>query len=46
MYSAPRRYPQADALRSKLERAGLRVEFVSLRGNTPFNNWRVVAERA
>lgn len=45
MYSAPRRYPQAGALRAKLEAAGLHVEFVSLRGNTPFNNWRVVAER-
>lgn len=45
MYSAPRRYPQADALRAKLEGAGLHVDFVSLRGNTPFNNWRVVAER-
>jgi 2-polyprenyl-3-methyl-5-hydroxy-6-metoxy-1,4-benzoquinol methylase len=45
MYSAPRRYPQGDALRAKLEDAGLQVEFVSLRGNTPFNNWRVVAER-
>lgn len=45
MYSAPRRYPRSDALRAKLEAAGLAVEFVELRGNTPFNNWRVVAER-
>ena len=45
MYSAPRRYPRGDALRARLEAAGLQVEFVSLRGNTPFNNWRVVAWR-
>lgn len=45
MYSAPRRYPRGDALRAKLEGAGLHAEFVPLRGNTPFNNWRVVAER-
>ena len=46
MHSAPRRYPRAEALRAKLEGAGLQVDFVSLRGNTPFNNWRVIAERA
>lgn len=45
MYSAPRRYPRADALRARLETAGLAAEFVPLRGNTPFNNWRIVAER-
>lgn len=45
MYSAPRRYPRGDALRAKLEGAGLQVDFVSLRGDTPFNNWRVVARR-
>lgn len=46
MVSAPRRYPRADALRATLEGAGLRVEFQPMRGDTPFNNWRVVAERA
>ncbi|MFZ5657853.1 MAG: methyltransferase domain-containing protein [Pseudomonadota bacterium] len=45
MYSSPRRYPQAEALRTRLEAAGLAVAFVPLRGNTPFNNWRIVAER-
>ena len=45
MYSAPRRYPRADALRARLEGAGLQVAFIPLRGNTPFNNWRIVAER-
>ena len=43
MHSAPRRYPRADALRARLDAAGLRVEFTPLRGDTPFNNWRVVA---
>lgn len=45
MHSAPRRYPRADALRARLDDAGLGVEFVPLRGNTPFNNWRIVANR-
>lgn len=45
MHSAPRCYPRGDALRAKLEGAGLDVEFVPLHGNTPFNNWRVTAER-
>jgi SAM-dependent methyltransferase len=45
MHSAPRAYPRGDDLRAKLEAAGLAVEFVSLRGNTPFNNWRVLAWR-
>ena len=46
MYSAPRRYPRADALRTRLEAAGLRSEFTPLYGDTPFNNWRIVAEQA
>ena len=45
MVSAPKRYPRADALRTNLENAGLDVAFASLHGNTPFNNWRIVAER-
>lgn len=45
MASAPRRYPRAEVLRARLEEAGLAADFVPLRGNTPFNNWRVVAER-
>ena len=33
----------ADALRARFDAAGLQAEFTPLRGNTPFNNWRVVA---
>ncbi len=43
MQSAPRRYPDAAHLRALLEAAGLQATFASLRGNTPFNNWLVVA---
>ncbi|HZX80265.1 MAG TPA: methyltransferase domain-containing protein [Lysobacter sp.] len=45
MYSAPRRYPREDELRARLAAAGLEVEFMPLYGNTPFNNWRIVARR-
>lgn len=45
MHSAPRRYPRGDALRTRLEDAGLACEFMPLYGDTPFNNWRIVAER-
>jgi 2-polyprenyl-3-methyl-5-hydroxy-6-metoxy-1,4-benzoquinol methylase len=45
MNAPPRRYPREQDLRSTLERAGLQARFTSLRGNTPFNNWLVVADR-
>ena len=45
MNAAPRSYPRADSLRARLASAGLRGEFVPAHGNTPFNNWLVVAER-
>ena len=45
MNAAPRNYPHADALRRVLDAAGLEGNFSSLRGNTPFNNWLVVATR-
>ncbi|MCJ0826536.1 class I SAM-dependent methyltransferase [Luteimonas sp. 50] len=45
MNAGPQRYPDADALRARFEAAGLRCEFTPLYGNTPFNNWRVVATR-
>lgn len=45
MNAGPSRYPDADDLRARLAGAGLRVEFTPLFGNTPFNNWRVVATR-
>lgn len=44
MNAPPRRYPREDDLRARLQRAGLRCTFSPLRGNTPFNNWMVVAE--
>lgn len=43
MNAGPRRYPDADALRARFDAAGLRSEFTALYGNTPFNNWRIVA---
>lgn len=45
MNAAPRYYPEADALQARFEAAGLAYEIEPLYGNTPFNNWRVVAER-
>lgn len=43
MNAGPKRYPDADALRARFAAAGLQAEFTPLHGNTPFNNWRVVA---
>ena len=45
MPSSPKRYPDPDALRAQFESAGLRASFTPLFGNTPFNNWRIVASR-
>ena len=45
MNAAPRHYPEAAMLRARFEAAGLRSEFTPLYGDTPFNNWRVVAWR-
>ena len=45
MNAGPSRYPDADDLRARFAAAGLRVDFTPLFGNTPFNNWRVVATR-
>jgi len=45
MNAAPRNYPREDALRRVLDGAGLASTFAPLRGNTPFNNWLVVATR-
>lgn len=44
MNAGPRRYPDADALRARFSAADLRAEFTPLYGDTPFNNWRIVAE--
>ena len=46
MRSGPDRYPQRDALQARFDRAGLTSRFEPLHGNTPFNNWLVVAEPA
>ncbi len=43
MQARPKCYPDADALRSQLEAAGLEVDIAPLYGNTPFNNWLIVA---
>lgn len=45
MNAGPQRYPEADTLRARFDAAGLHAEFTPLYGNTPFNNWRVVATR-
>jgi SAM-dependent methyltransferase len=45
MNAGPSRYPDADDLRARFAAAGLRAEFAPLFGNTPFNNWRVVATK-
>ncbi|TZF90258.1 methyltransferase domain-containing protein [Cognatilysobacter lacus] len=45
MYSPPRRYPDEALLRERLDAAGLRYEIAPLNGNTPFNNWQIVARR-
>ncbi|MFS8063038.1 MAG: class I SAM-dependent methyltransferase [Luteimonas sp.] len=43
MNAGPKRYPDADALQARFAAAGLLVDITPLYGNTPFNNWRVVA---
>ncbi|MGN6513041.1 MAG: methyltransferase domain-containing protein [Lysobacteraceae bacterium] len=45
MKTPPQRYPREDELRAVLGAAGLRGAFRPLRGNMPFNNYLVVAER-
>ena len=46
MNAGPKRYPEPAALRARFEAAGLASEFTPLHGNTPFNNWRVVATKS
>ena len=46
MKSPPLRYPREDELRARLDAAGLQSTFSPLRGNTPFNNYLIVARRA
>jgi hypothetical protein len=45
MQSRPRCYPDVDAMRAQLGEAGLQTTFSPLYGNTPFNNWLIVATK-
>ena len=45
MQFRPKCYPDAEALRAQLDAAGLQTSFSPLYGNTPFNNWLIVATR-
>ena len=45
MNAAPTQYPSEQALRARLDAAGLESRFTKLSGNTPFNNWRIVATK-
>ncbi|MEG1680866.1 MAG: class I SAM-dependent methyltransferase [Stenotrophomonas sp.] len=45
MRSRPRDYLEVDAVRAHLQQAGLTVSLTPLYGNTPFNNWLLVAQR-
>ncbi|MDQ3286666.1 MAG: class I SAM-dependent methyltransferase [Pseudomonadota bacterium] len=43
MNASPKRYPNAEELQATFDAAGLQSQFSALYGNTPFNNWRIVA---
>lgn len=45
MGATPGSYPDPEVLQACFDRAGLLSRFTPLYGNTPFNNWLVVAER-
>lgn len=45
MRATPKSYPTRDGLQRQLESAGLAAAFTPLYGDTPFNNWLVVATR-
>jgi SAM-dependent methyltransferase len=45
MPDRPRHYPTGDELRARFDAAGLDVDIAPWFGNTPFNNWMVVARR-
>ena len=45
MQFRPKYYPDAPALRAQLDAAGLQTTFSPLYGNTPFNNWLIVAQK-
>lgn len=46
MQEVPKQYPTRAGLLAQLESAGLAASFAPLYGNTPFNNWLVVAQRS
>jgi len=46
MQFRPRHYPDVPALKATLQQAGLQARLTPLYGNTPFNNWLLVAHRA
>jgi 2-polyprenyl-3-methyl-5-hydroxy-6-metoxy-1,4-benzoquinol methylase len=43
MGTRPRHYPDAASVRAPLDAAGLQLTMAPLYGNTPFNNWLIVA---
>lgn len=45
MNALPVHYPELDMLRARFDAAGVEGDFIPLHGNTPFNNWRIVATR-
>jgi SAM-dependent methyltransferase len=45
MQAVPKHYPTREGLCAQLEAAGLATRFQPLYGDTPFNNWLVVATR-
>jgi SAM-dependent methyltransferase len=45
MKTTPKSYPTRAGLGDRLGEAGLSARFTPLHGDTPFNNWLVVAER-
>ncbi len=45
MPDRPRHYPTVEELRARFDAAGLPVEIQPWFGNTPFNNWMVLARR-
>ena len=45
MQSRPKCYPDVEAMRARFVEAGLQTTFSPLYGNTPFNNWLIVATK-
>lgn len=45
MQEVPKSYPTRESLEGQLANAGLTATFAPLYGNTPFNNWLIVAQR-